>query len=87
MKGITLLQREMIAKELKCTKIKKIFSRTIRLNSIKLNTNYAWVKRIQVCPNKGDNHKNVRMRWGHLKIFFRTTGPILTRLSTNHPLG
>jgi hypothetical protein len=26
------------------------------------------------------------MGWGHLKIFFsRTTGPILTRLSTNHP--
>jgi hypothetical protein len=27
------------------------------------------------------------MGWGHLKIFFsRTTGPILTRLGTNHPL-
>jgi hypothetical protein len=26
------------------------------------------------------------MGWGHLKIFFsRTTGPILTRLGTNHP--
>jgi hypothetical protein len=26
------------------------------------------------------------MVWGHLKIFFsRTTGPILTRLGTNHP--
>jgi hypothetical protein len=26
------------------------------------------------------------MGWGHLKIFFsRTTGPILTRLSTHHP--
>jgi hypothetical protein len=25
------------------------------------------------------------MGWGHLKIFFyRTTGPILTRLGTNH---
>jgi hypothetical protein len=25
------------------------------------------------------------MEWGHLKIFFsRTTGPILTRLGTNH---
>jgi hypothetical protein len=23
--------------------------------------------------------------WGHLKIFSRTTGPILTRLGTNHP--
>jgi hypothetical protein len=51
------------------------------------------VKGIQVCSNKGpgslqrgDNHKNVKMEWGHLKIFFsRTTGPILTRLGTNHP--
>jgi hypothetical protein len=26
------------------------------------------------------------MGWGHLKILFsRTTGPILTRLATNHP--
>jgi hypothetical protein len=34
----------------------------------------------------GDNHKNVKMGWVHLKIFFsRTTGPILTRLGTNHP--
>jgi hypothetical protein len=49
------------------------------------------VKEIQVCSNKGpgplqrgDNHKNVKMGWGHLKIFFRTTWPILTRLGTNH---
>jgi hypothetical protein len=35
---------------------------------------------------RGDNHKNVKIGWGHLKIFFsRTTGPILTRLCTNHP--
>jgi hypothetical protein len=46
----------------------------------------------QVCSNKGpgplqreDNHKNVKMGRGHLKIFFRTTGPILTRFGTNHP--
>jgi hypothetical protein len=46
------------------------------------------VKGIQVCSNKGpgpllrgDNHKNVKMGWGLLKIFFsRTNGPILTRL-------
>jgi hypothetical protein len=51
-------------------------------------------KGIQVCSHKGpiplqrgDNHKNVKIGWGHLKIFFRTTGPILTRLGTNHPLG
>jgi hypothetical protein len=36
------------------------------------------VKGIQVCSNKGsgplqrgDNHKNVKMGWGHLKIFSR----------------
>jgi hypothetical protein len=35
---------------------------------------------------RGDNHKNVKMGWGHLKIFSsRTNGPILIRLSTNHP--
>jgi hypothetical protein len=50
------------------------------------------VKGIEVCSNKGpilllrgDNHKNVKMRWVHLKIFFsRTTGPILTKLGINH---
>jgi hypothetical protein len=31
-------------------------------------------------------HKNVKMGWCQIKIFFsRTTGLILTRLSTNHP--
>jgi hypothetical protein len=43
----------------------------------------------QVCSSKtpgplqrGDNHKNGKMGWGHLKIFFsRTSGPILTRLA------
>jgi hypothetical protein len=47
------------------------------------------MKGIQVCANKGpgplysgDNHKNVKMGWVHLKIFFsRTTGPILTRIN------
>jgi hypothetical protein len=30
--------------------------------------------------------KNVKIGWGHLKIFFsRTTGPILTRFNTNLP--
>jgi hypothetical protein len=40
------------------------------------------VKGIQVCSNtgpgplqRGDNHKNVKMGWGHLKIFSRITGP------------
>jgi hypothetical protein len=31
------------------------------------------------------NHKN-GMSHGHLEIFSRTTGQILTRLGTNHPL-
>jgi hypothetical protein len=46
--------------------------------SVKLGTYHPWVKRIQVCSNKrpgplqrGDNHKNVKMKWGHLKIFLR----------------
>jgi hypothetical protein len=50
------------------------------------------VKGIQVCSNKGpgpfqrgNNHKNVKMGWGHLKIFSRTIGPILTRLCRNCP--
>jgi hypothetical protein len=50
------------------------------------------VNGIQVCSNKGpdslhrgDNHKNVKMGRGHLKIYFsRTIVPILTRLGTNY---
>jgi hypothetical protein len=69
------------------------FFRTIRPKSIKLGTNYLWVKEIQVCSNKGpsplqrgDNHKNVKIGWGNLKIFSsRTIGPILTRFGTNYP--
>jgi hypothetical protein len=34
---------------------------------------------------RGDNHKDVEIGRNHLKIFSRTTGPILTKLSTNHP--
>jgi hypothetical protein len=53
------------------------------------------VKEIQVCSNKGpgplqrgDNHKHVKMGWGHFIIFFsRTTRPILTKLGINHPWG
>jgi hypothetical protein len=53
------------------------------------------VKRIQFCSNegsgsllRGDIHKNVKMGWGNLKVFFsRTNGPILSRLGTNHPWG
>jgi hypothetical protein len=57
-----------------------------------MGTNYPWVKGIQVCSNtgpchlqRGDNHKNVKMGCGDLKIFFsRNTEPILTGLGTNH---
>jgi hypothetical protein len=54
--------------------------------------NYPWVNGIQVCSikgpcplSRGDNHKNIKLLWSHLKIFSRTTGPILTRLGTDHP--
>jgi hypothetical protein len=58
---------------------KKIFSRTNWSISIKLDTNHPWVKGILNCSNRepgilgrGDNHKNAKMGWGHLKIFSRT---------------
>jgi hypothetical protein len=51
------------------------------------------VKVIQDYSNKGpgplqrrDNLENVKMGWSHLKIFYRTNGPILTRPGTHHPL-
>jgi hypothetical protein len=48
------------------------------------------MKGIQVYLNKGpgplQRGEITKMGWGHLKIFFfRTTGPILTKLGTNHP--
>jgi hypothetical protein len=63
--------------------VKMFFSRISRLISIKLGTNYSWVKGIQNSSNKGpdllqakDNNKNTKMGWVRLKIFFsRTTGP------------
>ena len=37
------------------------------------------------CPfQRGDNHRNLKMGWGNLNIFSRTTGLILTRLGKNH---
>jgi hypothetical protein len=58
-------------------------NKQVKFNQTCLGTNYPWIKG----PfQRGDNHKNVKMGWGHLKILFsRTTGPILTRLGTNHP--
>jgi hypothetical protein len=56
------------------------FSRTSRPISIKLCTNHLRVKGILDLSNKGpvplqrgDNHKNAKMGWGHLKIFFSGT--------------
>jgi hypothetical protein len=61
-------------------------------NSIKTNTNIHGLRKINFFSNKGpdplqrgNNYENVLMGWGHLKIFFsRITGPMLTRLGTNH---
>jgi hypothetical protein len=62
---------------------KKILSRTSWPISIKLDINHPWVKGILNCSNegsgplqRGDNLKNAKMGWGHLKIFFsRITEP------------
>jgi hypothetical protein len=59
------------------------FYRTSRPISIKLGINHPLGKVILNCSNKGpgplqrgDNLKNAKMGWGHLKIFFsRTTEP------------
>jgi hypothetical protein len=49
---------------------------------MKLGINHPLVKGILNCSNKGpgplqrgDNHKNAKLEWGHLKIFSRTTEP------------
>jgi hypothetical protein len=69
---------------------KKIFfSRTSSPISIKLGINHPWVngvlfykRKFISCSNKGsgpvqrgDNLKNAKMGWVHLKIFSRTTEP------------
>jgi hypothetical protein len=61
---------------------KIFFSRTSIPISIELGTNYLWVKRILNCSNEGpcplqsgDNYKNAKLGWGHLKTFSRTTKP------------
>jgi hypothetical protein len=64
--------------------LKTIFSRTSRPISIKLGINHPWLKGTLNCQQfvkkgpgplqRGDNHRNVKMGLGHLKIFFpRTT--------------
>ena len=59
-----------------CVYIEKIFSRTSRPILIKLRINHPWVKGNPNCSNKrpgpiqrGDNYKNAKMGWFHLKIF------------------
>jgi hypothetical protein len=45
--------------------------------------NYPWIKGILNCSSerpgplqRGDNHNNTKLGWGHFKIFFsRTTEP------------
>ena len=52
------------------------------------------MKGIQVCSNerpcpflRGDNYEIAKLHWKNLKIFWwRTTGPISTKLGTMHPL-
>jgi hypothetical protein len=66
-----------------CVYVEKQISRTSRPVSIKHGTNHPWVKGFQNCTNKGpvpvqrgDNHKNAKIWWGHWKIFsLRTTQP------------
>ena len=65
----------------------------IMRSSTKLCINHSWVSGIQVCSNagpypfpRGDNFKIAKIHWQILKIFFsRTTVPISTKLSINHP--
>jgi hypothetical protein len=66
--------------------LKTIFYRTSRPISIKLGIDHPWVKGTLNCHQfvkkgpgplqRGDYHRNAKMGWGHLKIFFsRTTEP------------
>ena len=69
------------------------FSRTTGLILTKLGTKHHWVMGIQVYSNdwpclfpRWDNKEIVKIHWWTLKIFFfRTTGPISTKLGTKHP--
>jgi hypothetical protein len=53
---------------------KIFFSRTSKPISIKLGTNYPWVKRIKDCSKEGpgsfprrDNHRNAKIGWDPFK--------------------
>jgi hypothetical protein len=59
---------------------REIFSRTSRPISTKLGTKHPLVKRIRNCSKegpgsfpRGDNHRNAKIGWSHLKIFSRST--------------
>jgi hypothetical protein len=62
--------------------VKMMLFRTSRPISIKLGSNHSLVEEIQNWSNKrpgplhrGDNDKNAKIRWNHLKILSRTTYP------------
>jgi hypothetical protein len=80
MKGITPLQGEIIAKSKNTLKFLKNL-----LQNQQAKINQTWYKFFLSKGNsnkgpdplqRGDNHKNVKMEWCHLKIFSRTIGPI-----------
>ena len=60
--------------------------------STKLSTKHSWLKEIQVCSNerpgifpRGHNNEIAEIHWQNLRIFFfRTNGPISTKLGTKH---
>jgi hypothetical protein len=49
---------------------------------IQVYSNEGWLPSL-----RGDNSKRVNIYKKYLKIFSRTTGPVSTRLGTNHPWG
>ena len=68
------------------------FSRITRPISTKLGIRHPWVKGIQVASNeepcpfqRGDNNEIANIHRINLKIFFRTTWLISTKLSTRYP--
>ena len=68
-------------------------SRTAKPILTKLGTNHPCLKGIQVCSYegprpfpRGDNCEITKIHWRNFKIFFsRITGPISTKLGTEHP--
>jgi hypothetical protein len=60
-----------------------ILKKNLLLQNQQSNFNQTWYKSSLGKGNnkgpgplqRGDNHKNAKMGWGHLKIFSRTTEP------------